>query len=211
MSFASADVADSFGYRMCDDLRLFLVLKWLDATDLVAFDIVNQSNRFMRTTWLRAIRGALDLRPLRGLLYTHFWIRWLIDREVRSSSMQVVQGSTCRRLSNATFEGICVPDLASISFGAGCDISDVSVGLIVTGCVNLLSIEISNCPRLTSEALVAIGQHCKGLTLLNMSGCEGIEDKGMIALTRGCIQLKSINIGYCYKLTDASLATIGET
>ena len=68
-------VAHPFGYRMQHDLLYFLVLELLDATDLVAFDIANRSNRCMRMTWLRALHGALDLRPLRGLLYTHFWIR----------------------------------------------------------------------------------------------------------------------------------------
>ena len=70
--------------------------------------------------------------------------------------MQVVQGCT-GRLTNATFESVHLPELTSIEFGAGCDISDASVALIVTGCMNLLSIEVSKCTRLTSEALVAIG------------------------------------------------------
>ena len=208
----STDVffADSFESRMCDDLLFFLLLKWLDATDLVALDVANQSNRWMRTSWLRVLRGALDLRPLRGLLYTHFWIRWLIDRGVRSSSMQIVQGSE-GGLTNATFESMYLPELASIITGGGCDIRDASVGLIVTGCVNLRSIDLTKCSRLTSEALVAIGQHCKGLTLLNISECHGVEDDGMSALARGCTQLKSIKIGLCTKLTDTSLAAIGET
>ena len=70
--------------------------------------------------------------------------------------MQVVQGCT-GRLTNATFESVHLPELTSIEFGAGCDISDASVALIVTGCMKLLSIEVSKCTRLTSEALVAIG------------------------------------------------------
>ena len=194
--------------RMCDDLFLLLTLEWLDAADLVAFDTASLSNRCMKSTWLRVMRSMVDMRPMRGLLYTAFWIRWLIDRGVRTSSMRVVRCST-DRITDATFEGICVPDLASIVIGDGCGMTDVSVGLIAMGCVNLVSIEMKRCRGVTCRSLAAIGQHCTGLTSLDITECDGIKDEGVRALVNGCIWTRSIVIAGCSKMTDASLAAIG--
>ena len=196
--------------RMCDDLFLLLTLEWLDAADLVAFDTASLSNRCMKSTWLRVIRSIVDMRPMRGLLYTSFWIRWLIDRGVRTSSMRVVH-SSADRITDATFEGICVPDLASLVIGDGCDVTDASVGLIAMGCVNLVSVEMKRCRGVTWRSLAAIGQHCRGLTALDITGCKRLKDKGVRALAQGCIHLQSINIGYCSQVTDASLTAIGQS
>ena len=95
--------------KMCNDTMICLILEWLDATDLVAFDSANQSNRRMKSTWLRVIRSLLDIRPMRGLSYTHFWIRWFIDRGVRMSSMLIDQRAA-DHVTDATFDGIfCLP------------------------------------------------------------------------------------------------------
>ena len=196
--------------RMCDDLFLLLTLEWLDAADLVAFDTASVSNRCMKSTWLRVIRSIVDMRPMRGLLYTSFWIRWLIDRGVRTSSMRVVQGSA-DRITDATFEGICVRDLASLVIGDVYGLTDVSVGLIAMGCVNLVSIEMKRCRGVTCGSLAAIGQYCRGLTSLDITECNGIEDEGVRALANGCILIRSIVIRHCSKLTDASLSAIGES
>ena len=114
----------------------------------------------------------LDIKPLRGLLYTPFWIRWLIDRGVRTSSMQVVLCSK-DRITDAIFEGICLTELLSISIvGGNCDISDASLRVIATGCVNLLNIGIVRCPRLTWQSLAAISKHCKGVKSFAMNECN---------------------------------------
>ena len=60
--------------------------------------------------------------------------------------------------------------------------------------------------------MAAIGESCWGLTSINMSVDSNMTDVGISYLVQGCIHLQSINIGgSCYQLTDASLATIGES
>ena len=166
-------MASAFGSTLiCDDLLLHLMLEWLDSMDFIAFDAATNSNQSMKPTWLRVICSHLDIRPLRGLLYTPFWIRWLIDRGVQTSSMQVVLCSK-DRITDAVFEGICLTELLSISIvGGNCDISDASLRVIATGCVNLLNIEIVRCPRLTWQSLAAISKHCKGAKSFAMNECN---------------------------------------
>ena len=72
--------------RICDDTYLLLMLEWLDAAGLVAFDTACQSNRRLTSIWLGVIRGLSDIGAMRGQSYTHFWTRWLIDRGVRTIS-----------------------------------------------------------------------------------------------------------------------------
>ena len=250
-----------------NDQLLLLILEWLDAADLLAFDTATQSNGRMSSTWLRVIRSHADIRPMRGLLYTPLWTRWLIDREVRTSSMRIAGGTTtdritdgatqsngcmvsiCLRLirrhpcirplrklmrtffstrtssmriaggtitdrvTDATFEGIFLPELTSIVVigDHGCDLSDAGVRVIAIGCVNLLNIELADCRHLTCQSLAAIGQHCRALTSLDIRKCERINDDGVRALAQGCMYLQSLNLSQCGQLTNASLAAIGVT
>ena len=205
------DVGSTSGCsRMCDDQMLLLTLEWFDAEDLFAFDKATQSNGCMASTWLRVIRSHVDIRPLRGLRYTPFWIRWSIKRRVRASSITIENES----MKYSTFEGICLPELRSIviarEYDGRFDVFDDDVAVIARGCINLLNIELASCERLTSRSLAAIGQHCKTLTSLDIRRCYRINDEGVWALTRGCMNLQSLNLTGC-QLTDASLAAIGET
>ena len=93
---------------------LLLILDWLDAADLMAFDTATQSNGRMSSAWLRVICSHADIRPMRGLLYTSFWIRWMIDRGVRTSSMRIAGRTITECVTDATFEGIRLPVLTSI-------------------------------------------------------------------------------------------------
>ena len=68
--------ASSGWSRLDNDQFLLLTLEWLDAVDIMTFDIISQSNRRLAPTWLRVIRSHADIRPMRGLLYTPVWIRW---------------------------------------------------------------------------------------------------------------------------------------
>ena len=51
-----------------NDQLLLLMLDWLEAADLMAFDTATLCNRRMSSAWLRVIRSHADIRPTRGLL-----------------------------------------------------------------------------------------------------------------------------------------------
>ena len=153
---------------LSDHIVLLLTLEWLDANDLVAFDTANQSNQCMRPIWSGVVRRFRDIGCMRRLLYTHHWIRWLITKKIRTSSMRVMQVSTdCTK--DDTFEDIYLPGLESIRVDCGCDMTDTSIKLISAGCVNLLSIDLTGCSQLTWESLEAVGLHCRGLMLIGRS------------------------------------------
>ena len=212
-SYLISQYSDRAEMMQDNEQLLLLILEWLDAADLMAFDTATQSNRLMSSTWLRVIRSHVDIRPMRGLLYTPVWIRWLIDRGVRTSSMRIAGCTITDRVTDATFEGIYLPELTSIEVvGGACrDLGDGAVRLIATGCVNLLNIELVDCHRMKCHSLATVGQHCKALISLDIRKCIGIEDEGVKALAQGCKYLQSLNISQCWKLTDTSLAAIGET
>ena len=206
-------MASAYGcFRLCNDQLLLLTIGWLDSADLIAFDTAAQSNGRMKSPWFQVICSHPDIRPMRGLQYTSSWIWWLIDRGVRTSSILIARCTTADRVADATFEGICLPELTSIvaTGGHGCDLSDATVSAIARGCVNLLDIQLMNYQRLTCESLVAIGEGCKGLTSINMSSNGNITDLDIALLIQRCRTLQSINMNDCSELTDASLAAIGE-
>ena len=88
--------------------------------------------------------------------------------------------------------------------------SDVGIASLTAKCIQLKTINIRCCSRLTDASLAAIGATCKGLTSIDMS-YNDMTDIGIATLTQGCSELKIIHIAYCSQLTDASLAAIGET
>lgn len=147
----------------------------------LTLQISSRSSRRVASTWLRLIRSHADTRPMRGLLYTSFWIRWLVDRGVRTSTMRIAGCTT-----DATFEGLCLPGLTSVVIvgGDGCDLSDTTVRVIATSSINLLNIELVNCQRLTCQSLEAIGKQCKALTSLDLRRCNRIQDEGVKALAQ---------------------------
>ena len=165
------------GSRTSDDTYLLLTLEWLDAASLVAFDKACQNNRRLKSVWLGVICGFPDIAALRGVSYTHFWIRWLIDRGARISSMRVIR-SRYDPVSAASFEGISLPGLLSITINGSRDMTDTSVRQIAAGCVHLVSIVIANCQRLSWEAMAAVGQHCRELRSLSIRKCGGVVDGG---------------------------------
>lgn len=89
-----------------------------------------------------------------------------------------IAGCTTDRLTDATFEGICLPGLTSIVVGShGCELSDAAVPMIARGCVNLLNIELADCQHLSCESLAAIGQYCKVLTSLDIRNVMELRTK----------------------------------
>ena len=192
-----------------DDILLLLTLEWLDAKDLVAFDTANQSNRYIRSIWLRVLRSLPDIRCMTGLSYNHYSIRWLIMRRIKTSSMRVVRVSTDNTIDD-TFEGIYLPGLDSMIVDCGRKMTDRSVQLIAAGCVNLRVIVMPGCSQLKCS-LTAVGQHCRGLTSLDFYECAGIVDEDWNMLAKGCIHLQTIIIGMCPLLTNAALEAIGNS
>jgi hypothetical protein len=81
--------------------------------------------------------------------------------------------------------------------------TDASVRQTAAGYVNLVSIVMLDCPRLSWEALAAVGQYCGDLGSRSSNSCLDMKIRGIRAVVDGCIPLRSIDIGLYYQLTDA--------
>ena len=96
----------------------------------------------------------------RGLLFTPFWIRWLIGTGAQTSSIRVDQDDA-DRITDTIFKGIHLPHLSKIIASRSSTTSDATILQIAAGCSHLHSIEILSCPQLTLKSLATIGQHCR--------------------------------------------------
>ena len=52
--------------------------------------------------------------------------------------------------------------------------------------------------------MIEISRNCIQLKSLNISGCKKITDTGMIEISKTCIHLQSLDIDGCYNITDAA-------
>ena len=128
--------------------------------------------------------------------------------------------------------------LKSVSI-IGCRlITDKSIYLILTKCLQLQSFHIYHCdciksdtilskcsdyPALTSLSLVnhcycsltpssitALLQHCTGLTALNLTQNYHMNDSCIIPISCYCTQLKTLLIRDCRRVTDASITAVAQ-
>lgn len=77
---------------------------------------------------------------------------------------------------------------------------------------SLTSLDISDCPVMTEDALMwiagvsgAASSACAVLKSISVENCAGIRDKGLIALGQQCKRLQYVNISGCLQVTDRGL------
>ena len=56
---------------------------------------------------------------------------------------------------------------------------------------------IDQCLKLTSNALISLGNHCSGLRSLSTERVRNVADNGLIALVEGCTRLQSLRLPFC--------------
>lgn len=73
----------------------------------------------------------------------------------------------------------------------------------------LEKLNLSCCPAVDNESLIAIGNGCRSLTTIHLSGCMNIEEKGLVALLDGCPFIVELDVSKC-RLPDKLISQIEE-
>ena len=73
---------------------------------------------------------------------------------------------------------------------------------VINRCLQLRSIDLGGCNRLTDAGVSALGRECGQLQTITLSGCYQVTDAGISALGHGCGQLQTIDISFSNSVTQ---------
>eukprot|EP00455_Lapot_gusevi_P011039 TRINITY_DN15071_c0_g1_i1.p1 TRINITY_DN15071_c0_g1~~TRINITY_DN15071_c0_g1_i1.p1 ORF type:complete len:175 (-),score=23.92 TRINITY_DN15071_c0_g1_i1:93-617(-) len=79
---------------------------------------------------------------------------------------------------------------------------------LVSRSTRLRELDISDCPKITDEGALVVGDCCPLLSRLSLSDCPLLTDDSMSTLCRVCPHLQSLAVANCDMLSDASFHTI---
>ena len=77
-------------------------------------------------------------------------------------------------------------------------------------CPGLTNVSLTNCTRLTDEALIELAGRCPALTDVDVSYCWNLSDAAIIGLAERCPALTNVNVTFCRSLTDAALIRLAD-
>ena len=121
----------------------------------------------------------------------------------------------CKMITNAAvvqLASLC-KKLASLNLrNSYCgEFSDTDVEALVSGCPQLVSLDLGDSENFTDAAVVALASRCKKLVSLNLNSGAGnyhITVKAVVLLASQCKQLKSLGLNSCYNITDEAVAAV---
>lgn len=101
-----------------------------------------------------------------------------------------------------------------------CSISDADINLLIKGCQELTSLDLTGCDVITHKTVVVLLQSCSKLTALNLSECN-ITDLFILSLTlqiapiggspTNCTSLSTLNLGGNFQLTNLAIVSLEHT
>jgi len=74
--------------------------------------------------------------------------------------------------------------------------------------LNLESIQLDNCDKITDQAVVAIIEKCPALRCLSVGFCLGVSNVSLIALSARSIYIVKLNLEACYNVSDEGLEAL---
>lgn len=209
------------------------LLKYLSVFDIVALDnaILNHSYRskIMAKLENAIINGSLDIiatnpmlkwMRLRRLYLTHIRFSSKIcftEYMDMINSNQLVRAETINfeKNSNVT-DGIftsivqnCL-DLKSVIINDCNRMSDVSIASLSELAKNLQSLSLQD-NYLSDESLMSVAKNCNKLLKLSLIDCSLISDKSMIAVSEYCHALQTLFLHDCDAITDYGLLAIASS
>ena len=106
------------------DLTFTLLLDWLDAGSLFAFDkaIIGHSYanvsqlpvNCLQSSWLRSLRHSTSVAATKELECDKTIILWLMERGVSTQTIKIERSSAIE-IEDTTFQGICISHSSTIT------------------------------------------------------------------------------------------------
>lgn len=117
----------------------------------------------------------------------------------------------CPRITDTYLSYIsnsCGATLKSIDLSRSRFFTHVGLSCLVSRCVGLVDIDVSNGVHLNDTAAAAIAS-CANLERLCLSRCKSLTDIGIGCIAVGCLKLKVLSLKWCLGVTDLGVALIG--
>ncbi|KAI3781522.1 hypothetical protein L2E82_11539 [Cichorium intybus] len=119
--------------------------------------------------------------------------------------------SLCPRITDSCLSYItnsCGKTLKSIDLSRSRFFTHVGLSNLVSNCVNLVDIDLSNAVHLNDTAAAAVAS-CRSLERLCLTRCKSLTDIGIGCIAVGCLNLRVLSLKWCLGVSDLGVALIG--
>ena len=212
-----------------DDIFQHLFLQYLSIEDIRQFDNAI-TNRKHRSQYLAKIANSVLLHVNHRFYGTNSsMLQWLKNKKLYliSISFQEVVLTESLIIDIREIFRHC----ESLSFYATNTIDSNTLNLIISECVKLKSLTLSNdfcnnmfttncaglqslslncCYNITDESVISISMNCTGLQSLNLSECDDITDKSIFSIAENCTKLQALSMNACDNITDISIIELSK-
>lgn len=129
-------------FKVSDDWLMSLISDWLDVLSMGVLDaaITNNTERLLWLKYLQKLKPTV----LNDFSYSHSSIRWLIDRQLSTTGIQIKESKE-NEITGMTFEGICVPSMRSLDLHNCASLTDAGLTTLAKGCKQLESMKLGCC------------------------------------------------------------------
>ncbi|KAL3617435.1 hypothetical protein CASFOL_037756 [Castilleja foliolosa] len=177
---------------------VFTILDFLkeNPLDKKSFSLVNKSFYAIEA------RHRKSLKPLRSENLPK-----ILNRYRYVSALDL---SMCPRITDFSLGVIssrCKQMLRSIDLSRSSFFSHLGLSNLVTNCVNLVEIDLSNATELKDSAAAAIAQ-AKNLEKLCLARCKSITDIGIGCIAVGCRKLRWLSLKWCLGVGDLGVGLV---
>ena len=192
-----------------NDFVFSLLWTWLDLQCLGVMDMA-VTNALERGTWL-SILSAVEGNILDDWRHCHLSLRWLIKRGMNPKiidTCDVTERKSRRAVMYSTLVNISMSSLESIVLRHG-SMTDAIVPLLVRGCPQLISIDLSGV--FTAVGFTAIACGYPQLKSLNLRGTIIASDGDLTNLATNCTQLQKVGFEGWQNLTSVGMSSMIRT
>lgn len=209
------------------------LLKYLSGFDIVALDnaILNRRyrSRIMDKLENAIIKGSLDI------IATNLMLKWMRLRKLYLTHIRF-SSNICFTEYMDMINSKQLVRAKAIKFEKNCNVTDGIFTSIVQNCLDLKTVSINDCNRmsdvsivsmsemaknlqilvlrenyLSDESLMSVAKNCNKLLKLSLIDCSSISDKSMKAVAEYCHALQTLFLHDCDAITDKGLLAIANS
>lgn len=228
-------LADDLARTTCTDPKLSLV-KWCELYKL-GIESGASVPRFPEPKAIGKILNLsgcdnAGLKPLRGFSLTLGDALTSVDLSetkvndfdlqtfcTRLYSLRTLKLTHCDRVSNLGIKSVaicCYRTLTQLNISScnrltaeSCGWVAGTLGCAQPACASLESLDMSFCPKMTDDALLALATGCLKLRFLSIARNQKLTDAGVVAVAKSCRRLEVIDLTECPAVGDKSLCALG--
>jgi hypothetical protein len=181
-------------------------LKYLSVFDIVALDnaTLNHSYRskIMDKLSYSTINGSLDI------ISTNLMLKWMRLRRLYLTHIRFSSKISFTEYMNMINSKQLVRAEA-IKFERNSNVTDGIFTSIVQNCLDLRSVTINDCDRMSDVSILSMSELAKNLQSLYLRD-NYLSDESLISVAKNCIKLLKLSLIDCPSISDKSMLTVAE-